>query len=184
MVDSGPLRELLVAPRQEIVMKRHARGPIGLHRAVATAAGIAIAFAFALAASAPVLAGEHANQTSGQTAIELGEDDLGKSREELGDRSVVEPDRPSPKHHEHGECNARQYNERDCQKKGCKHAGGGCKKCHRSKHAHRHGVHGYEKCVERAARAGIALEESSRVCRAVFPEKPYPRQGENQDEKQ
>ncbi len=136
-------------------------------RFVSLAIAITLAMTFGLAAAVPALADSHGKQE----AIKLGGDDLGKSREELGDRSLPreeaseqeERSEKGRKHRKHG----KKEKCEDCDHKGkCKDG-----QCHHGKHKGKHRVHGYKQCLEKSIRAGNDFDESSRVCRAVFPGK-------------
>ncbi|MDP6977230.1 MAG: hypothetical protein QF570_01355 [Myxococcota bacterium] len=181
---------------------------------------LALSFAVVFWAS-PSLADSHGEEAT----IQLGSDDLGKSREELGDRSLAkeseakaaaddQTDKPQGKRGKDGKC-------KKCGKKGeckgkdgqcplgkkgeckgkdgecpmkkagackgkdgecplkkagvCKgkdgqcpmKKGGGC--CKKGKQHKKGKRMGYQRCVDASILAGNGRDESTRVCRAAFP---------------
>lgn len=148
----------------------------------------ALLLAFALFASAA-----SADNHAGGEAIKLGAGDLGKSREELGARSLPAEEAASAeasaeaemkarrgkngkakKHRGHGKHGKHgkkgKKGKHDCEDCDAKH--GECHgDCKHGKHHGKHGRGGYKQCLEKSIRAGNSFDESSRVCRAVFPGK-------------
>ena len=114
-------------------------------------------------------AAESGKQSSEEPTLKLGAEHLDKSREALGAEHVVVESSETKGH--------------DGEKHRCK----GHHKHHGKKHGKKHGVcdesckarhHGrkpvartYERCVEVSVQAKNGLDESSRVCRVLFPAK-------------
>ncbi len=103
----------------------------------------------------------------------LGTEDLGKSREELGSRSIAQEAQPADEVAEPGEGKApkadvTQRPRRGPGKRKSKAEGKGCPRCRKGK-GPKAGARGYEQCVETSIRGGNAYDESARVCRALFP---------------
>lgn len=123
---------------------------------------------------------EEGKASSDEPAIKLGSEQLGLSREELGTDKVVDTEQEkaekkgtkagkkikarhqlrkhSGKDKKHGKHGKHECSEHEC--------GETCKARHKGKRRYN-----YKSCVEAAVRAENNLDESSRVCRALFPKK-------------
>ena len=111
--------------------------------------------------------GGQTKKASNETTLELNADHLGKSREALGSENAVieDAEEGAAETKEEAEC-------RHGKKHGKKHHGHkGCdeKSCKARHHGSKAVARSYQQCVEVSVQAQNSLDESSRVCRVLFP---------------
>lgn len=123
--------------------------------------------------------GGQKKKASKETALELNADHLGKSREALGSENAViedaEEEAAETKEEaecKHGKKHWKKHGKKHRRKHGEKHHGHeGCNEesCKARHHGRKAVARSYQRCVEVSVQAQNSLDESSRVCRVLFP---------------